>query len=180
MEQPMEPSLQGMKQGQPPQAGPVPEPQEQPPGDGGDPDIEEFKRGAAAIGEALYNNKNVSDSILQGIDPNDKAGSTARQTITLVTQIDNKLNLELSAIFSVAAWAFGEMVELSSAMHKIEYSEKEQQDGVMAVFEGLIQSYEIDPQEFANFTGGASDSDQQQAMSMYEGAMSGKEAAANG
>jgi len=178
----MEQSLQGMKQngGMPQEAEMSPEqmtgeqmtPEPGQQGGDSDPDIEEFKRGAAAIGMALYENKGVSDKILQGVSPEDKAGSTAMQTITLVTQIDNKLNLQLTAVFSVAAFAFGEIVELASAMHNMEYSEKEQQDGIMAVFEGLIQSYEIDPQEFANYTGESSDSDQQEAMSMYEGAMS--------
>ena len=183
MEEPMEQAPQGAPQqaappqpgaGQamPPPGGPQPGgPPGAPPEGGQDPDVAEVERGMKAIAEMLYKNEASSDAFLKSVKPNDKAGSTSKAAILLITEIDKKINLSERVLGVLSGIAAGEVMELAEAGHGITYSEKEQQQIVMTTFEGILQAYGVDPQHAANVAGQADEAQQKEAMSMYEGAL---------
>lgn len=112
----------------------------------------EFQRGVEALSRALYDDDKVSDSILAMFVKDDPVGSTAKAVISLVTELDKKLDLDETVISSIGVLAADRYMDLIKESGAYEYPEIQAQQVVMTVHEGLMAAY-----------GGASDEEIQQA-----------------
>lgn len=162
---------QGQPQGQPvPQEAVPPEQQGKPSGDEST-DMAEIERGLQAITKALYTDEAASNAFAQALNPQDPVGSVTKASIQLVTQIDNQLNLSERSIAPLAVIGCGELMELGEAAHGMQMDESQQQQAVMATWEGVLAAYGVNQEDSANFAGSTSEQEQTDAVSMYEGAM---------
>lgn len=135
--------------------------------------IAEAQRGLDGIKTALYKDRNVSDQFLSMIKPDKKEDSVTRAAILLVTELDKKMDLDETVLAPMTAMAAGELMELSEAGHGIVFSEDEQRRVVMAAFEGILQAYQVDPQEAANFVAAVGPEAEQQGVENYKAALNG-------
>jgi len=184
----MDPTMQQMQQ-MPPQGGqaglaePAPDHAAVPPdamGENGRPmkppadesqDIPEVERGLQAITEALYKNDETANAFVQALKPEDPVGSLVKTSIQLITEIDNQLNLSERSIAPLAVIACGELMEIGEAAKGIVLEEKQQQQVVMATWEGILSAYGVAGEDAVNFAGQTSEQEQSDAVAMYEGAM---------
>ncbi len=171
----MDQSMQQMAaQGQPPQGAPQQQAPEQAPGKSeGDEsqDIPEIERGLQAITQVLYKNAETADAFTNMINPRDPVGSLVQAAMQLITQFDNQLNLPERVMAALAVIGAGELIEIAEAAHGITLDEKQQQQVVMATWEGLLGAYGVDGEDAVNFAGSTSEQEQSEAVSTYQGAM---------
>lgn len=89
--------------------------------------------------EALYDNENASDSFVSSVDPSDKIDGVVRSVISLISHIDEKVNLEDGAIFAVTEETTQRLIELAEVANGVQFSEKEYQKALMGAWEGVMQ-----------------------------------------
>lgn len=163
--------MDGMQQPGKAAGQPEQQPQQQPQGQ--DADVEMTMRGTAAIKKALFADEKASEQFVKAIRPDDAEGSITQTAITLVTQIDQKLNLPERVLAPLIVVAVGELMDLAEAAHGITFDDQQKKRVVMAAWEGLLLSYDADPRAAAQVAASADEQTQQQAVQEYKQAMDG-------
>jgi hypothetical protein len=133
--------------------------------------LAEVQRGLDGIKTALYQDKNVSDQFLAMIKPEKKEDSLVRAAILLVTELDKRLDLDESVLAPMAVMASGELIELVEAANGITFDEAAQKRVVMSAFEGVLQAYQVDGQEAADFVAEVGPEAEQQGIEDYSAAL---------
>lgn len=173
----MEPSMQQMAQGGPPpeeQAmqpeGGQPAPSNKPEGDESS-DIAEMEKGVKAVSTVLFKEQGPADAFVKMLKPDDPVGSCVRASISLVTEIDNQLNLSERVMAPLAVFGAGELMEIGEAAHGMTFDEKTQKQIVTATWEGIMAAYGVAGEDAANFAGSTSEEEQNAAVQDYQGVM---------
>lgn len=135
------------------------------PGAGGD-DTEASPEEQASYGKAmqaaqrvLYENDKTSDAISGMIQPDDKINSTVQASLMTISEIDKKMDLDEGVIAQVSMDVTDMIIDLGEEGRGIPYSEEESKAVWGSVWEGVMNLYGVDEEEYASYTEGMSDQD---------------------
>lgn len=133
---------------------------------------QEFRRGLDAIKTALYKDEATSRAFEDMIKPDKAVDSLSRATISLVTEIDKKIDIDEEILAPLTAAAALELIELAQAKG-VNLDETQQKQVVSTAFEGIVMAYEVDPQSAADFIGEVGPEAEQQGIKDYQAALKG-------
>lgn len=121
---------------------------------------EEQKSYEEAMGVAqqvLYENDDTSAAIAQMIQPNSKIESTVRATLLALSKIDKKVDLDEGAVAQFSMDLTDMIVDLAEEGKGMAFSEGEAQAVWGSVWEGVMEMYGVDEEEYSSFTDSMSD-----------------------
>ena len=118
----------------------------------------------------LYQNKKASDALVKMISPEDLVQTTSKTVIQLIAQMDEKVNLDESVVYTVTEEAVDRLSELVETSQGVTYSEKDIQKIMMTSWEAIMGIFGGD-QEMApvyqDMVAGADDNMIKQAQQKY-------------
>jgi hypothetical protein len=129
----------------------------------------EYEQALAAMHIVMYGNEKSSDKIVDMLQAEDKIGSTAKAGMMVISQLDAKLDLNEDIIAELTGDVANNMVELAEQGKGFQYSEKELQAVLGSTWEGVMQIYGVDENQYAGFTEGMSDEQMTGYQSEYQG-----------
>ena len=97
---------------------------------------QEYERALDELSEVLYKNEQASDALLGMIQKGDKVETTIKAVVTLITQMDEKIDIHESVFAELTKEAADRLIDLSEAQG-MEFSEKEGM--VEAIAQGVCQ-----------------------------------------
>lgn len=101
----------------------------------------EYEKAMSALAQVLYSNEQMSNSIVDQIDPDDKVGSTAKVSMLLVQQLDKKVDFDEIVVAEVTQETVTRIIELAETRHGIEYGDDEMQVILSATWEGVSEMF---------------------------------------
>jgi len=119
----------------------------------------EYERAMNALGKVLYENEKTSDAIVKQLDPGEKVGGVAKASMLVLTQIDEKLDIDEVVIPQLAQDIVDRVIDLYENVNGDEFSEQEATAAMGATWEGLMEAYGIDEADYAELTAGMTDKD---------------------
>jgi len=129
----------------------------------------EYERAVSALGKVLYENEKTSDAIARQLDPGEKVGGVAKASMLVLTQIDNKLDLDEVVIPEFAQEVVDRVIDLYENIHGDEFNEQETTAAMGATWEGLMEAYGIDEADYAELTAGMTEQDIKGYKEQYRG-----------
>ena len=143
-----------------------------PTGEVGPEEQEEFERAMAELSDTLYTNEKTSKALVEMIDPEDKVGSTVKAVLSLVTSMDDKINMDEGIIYNITMEAADRLIDLAESAGK-EFNEKETEQVALAAWEGMMTAYDDEAegnlQEDHDYLAeGMSDVEKKQAETRYQ------------
>ena len=130
---------------------------------------EEYEKALAAMHIVLYKNEKSSDQILNMLTPEDKIGSLAKAGMMVISQLDAKLDLDENIIAELTGDVVDNLVELGEQGKGFTFSEQELQAALGSTWEGVMQIYGVDENQYASFTEGMSDEQMSGYQKEYQG-----------
>ncbi len=109
----------------------------------------EYDRAMDALGQVLYSNEKISNSIVDQIDPEDPVGSTAKVSMLLIQQLDQKVDLDEVVVADITQETVSRIMELAEARHGIEYDDRDAQAILGATWEGVSEMFGVDEADHA-------------------------------
>ena len=140
-----------------------------PTGEVGPEEQEEFERAMAELSDTLYTNEKTSTALVNMISPEDKVGSTVKAVMSLVTSMDDKLNIDEGIIYQITMETADRLMDLAESAGT-EFSEKETEQIAMASWEGMMTAYGDEPtvqEDYDYLSEGMSDVEKKQAETKY-------------
>ena len=157
-------------QAQAPMAPGAEEPNVGPTGEVSPQEQEEFERVMAELSDTLYSNEKTSEALVGMIDTEDKVGSTVKAVLSLVTSMDDKINMDEGVIYQVTMEAADRLIDLAESAGK-EFNEKEIEQIALASWEGMMTAYGDEPtmqEDYDFLSEGMSDVEKKQAETKYQ------------
>jgi len=150
----------------------VPGPEVGPTGEVGPQEQEEYERAMTELGDVLYSNEKTSKALVEMINPEDKVGSTVKAVLSLVTSMDDKINMDEGIIYNITMEAADRLIDLAESAGK-EFNEKETEQVALAAWEGMMTAYDDEAegnlQEDHDYLAeGMSDVEKKQAETKYQ------------
>lgn len=133
-------------------------------------DQEEYERALSELGDVLYNNEQASDALLAMIQPENKVDTTVKTVISLITQIDRKIDLEESTIWAITMQAVDRLIDMAEAKD-VTFSERETEQVAMAAWEGIMGMFGGDEsmeESYSFLSQNMSDVEIKQGQAKYE------------
>ncbi len=127
-----------------------------------------YEKAMRAVQTVLYDNDQTSDSIARMLQPEQKIDSTVQATLLTISEIDKKIDMDEGVIAQVAMDTTDMIIDLGEQGKGIQYSEQEAQAVWGSVWEGTMEMYGIDEEEYADFTEGMSDKEVSAQESQYK------------
>lgn len=118
---------------------------------------QEYERAMSAVQTTLYENDETADSIERMLQPEQKVDSTVQAALITLSEVDKQLNLDEGVIAQVAMDITDMIIDLGQEGKGIQYSDQEAQAVWGAVWEGVMEMYGVDEEEFESFTKDMSD-----------------------
>ncbi len=113
-----------------------------------------YEEAMKAVAQVLYSNEKLSNSIVDQINPENMVDSTAKVSMLLIKQLDEKVDLDEIVIAEVTQEVVSRIIELAEARHQIDYGEDEMQVILSATFEGVGEMFGgMDEQSMQQLTG---------------------------
>ena len=119
----------------------------------------EYERAVKALGTVLYENEQTSDAVAKQLDPGEKVGGVAKASMLVLTQIDQKLDLDEVVIPQFAQEVVDRVIDLYENIHGEEFAEQETAAAMGATWEGLMEAYGVDESDYAELTAGMGEKD---------------------
>lgn len=141
--------------------------------DATDEENREYEKAVAALDEMLYEVDNTAKGIAKMIDPNNKIETTTKANLTVLNQLDESLDLDEVVVPQITSDIVDKVSELAEARYGIEYTERDLQATLGATWEGALQMFGIEPQDFSNFMQGFDKGQVDQLRGAYEGFLGG-------
>lgn len=116
-----------------------------------------YEQAMEAAKIALYENDQTADSISRMLQPEQKIDSTVQASLLTLSEIDKQINLDEGVVAQVAMDITDMVIDLGEEGKGIQYSEQEAQAVWGSVWEGVMEMYGVDEEEYADFTEGMSD-----------------------
>jgi len=129
-----------------------------------------YEKGIDELGNVLYNNEQASDALLKVIQPENKVETTTKTVVTLISQIDDKLDLVEGTIHSLTMEAADRLIDLAEAKG-IKFSERETEQVAMAAWEGVMGTFGGDESmegDYKYLSAGLSDTELEQGKAKYQ------------
>lgn len=120
---------------------------------------ESYDQALRAADVVLYENDKTAESVENMLTAEDKIGSTVQASLMVLTQIDQKIDMPEEIIAQVAMDITDMVVDLAEEGKGIQFSEQEAQAVWGSVWEGVMETYGVDEEEYAAFTADMSDED---------------------
>jgi lipopolysaccharide biosynthesis regulator YciM len=133
----------------------------------------EYERAMQALAQVLYNNPEVANAIVDQIDPNDKVSSTAKVSMLLIKQIDEKIQLDVNVVAEVTKETVGRIEELAEARHGIEYGGREHQVILGSTWEGIQKMFGMEKEEAEALMAGVGGEGLADLKQQYDGFLNG-------
>lgn len=116
-------------------------------------DEAELKRALGAFATAVYKNDATFNSIVQklknpDIPPINKLSDT---TISLVTQIDKKINIDEGVVLPFTATVYDKIYEIAQTAKAFTLPDDLMKKGLMVTLQLTIQAYGVSPEEYNDF-----------------------------
>lgn len=116
-------------------------------------DEAELKRALGAFAAAVYKDDNTFNSIVQklknpDIPPINKLSDT---TISLVTQIDKKINIDEGVVLPFTATVYDKIYEIAQTAKAFTLPDDLMKKGLMVTLQLTIQAYGVSPEEYNDF-----------------------------
>ena len=151
---------------------PVDEAQVAPTGEVGPEEQEEYDRAMTELGDVLYSNEKTSRALVEMINPEDKVGTTVKAVLSLMTSMDDKINMDEGVIYNVTMEAADRLIDLAEAAGK-EFNEKEIEQIAVASWEGMMTAYDDEAEgslqeDYDYLAEGMSDVEKKQAETKYQ------------
>lgn len=118
---------------------------------------QEYERAMSAVQTTLYENDETADSIERMLQPEQKVDSTVQAALITLSEVDKQLNLDEGVIAQVAMDITDMIIDLGQEGKGIQYSDQEAQAIWGSVWEGVMEMYGVDEEEYESFTKGMSD-----------------------
>ena len=149
------------------------------PGAGGDDqeatteEQEAYDQAMAAAETVLYENDQTADALSDMLRPEQKIDGAVQASLMAITQIDEKIDMPEEIIAQVSMDITDMIIDMAEEGRGMQFSEQETQAVWGSVWEGVLETYGVDEDEYNSFTGDMSDEDiaaQEQAHKGFLGA----------
>lgn len=112
----------------------------------------EYEQAMKAVQVVLYDNDRTSEAIADMLQPEDKIGSVVQATLLTLNQIDSQLDMDEAVIPQVMSELADRIMDMGEQAKGMEFSEQEAQAVLGSVWEGVMEMYGVDEEEYNNFT----------------------------
>ena len=131
---------------------------------------EEFERAMEELSNTLYTDDATSESLVSMIQPDNKVDTTTKAIITLITSMDDKINIDETVFYRLTQETADRVIDLAEAAGT-EFSEREIEQIAVASWEGIMAAYgeeETLQEDYDLLSQGVSETDMEQAKVKYE------------
>jgi hypothetical protein len=118
-----------------------------------------YDQAMKAAETVLYVNDQTADAIGNMINSERKIESVAKASLMAVTKIDQKIDMPEEIIAQVSMDITDMIIDLAEEGKGMQFSEKETQAVWGTVWEGVMDAYGVDEDEYNSFTADMSDED---------------------
>jgi len=125
------------------------------------------------VHRVLYEDEDRSAAVVQMLDPQDKIGSVTKTALTLIQQIDEKIDMDEAIVAEITTDLTDRLIELGERVHGMEFSEKETQAVAGATWEGVMEVFGMDAQSVKSMTAGMDPSEIDAIEKQYKGYVEG-------
>jgi hypothetical protein len=133
----------------------------------------EYERALAALEHILYENDEISNSIMEQIDPNDKITTTTKASILTVNQLDDQIDLDEIVIPQITQDVVDRISELAENRYGMEYEERELQATLGATWEGVMELFGVDESDYQQLAGSFDEGQLSSLEKQHEGFLNG-------
>jgi len=129
-----------------------------------------YEESLELLSDALYKNEQASDALIKMINPESKVETAAKAVIMLVSNIDEKANVDESVFYTLTMEAADRLMELAETQG-MEFSEREVKQIAMASWEGIMGVFGGDESmegDYNYLSKDMSDTDIKQGQADYE------------
>jgi hypothetical protein len=120
---------------------------------------EAYDQAMTAAETVLYENDQTSEALSDLLRPEQKVDGAVQASLMAITQIDQKIDMPEEIIAQVSMDITDMIIDLAEEGRGMQFSEKEAQAVWGSVWEGVMETYGVDEDEYNSFTGGMSDED---------------------
>ena len=131
---------------------------------------QEFERALTELSEVLYKNEQASDALLGMIQKDNKVETTIKAVVTLITQMDEKIDIAEAVFGELTKEAVDRLVDLSEAQG-MTFTEKEIEQIAMGAWEGVMGVFgdeESVEEDYSYLSKGMSDVEIKQGQTKYQ------------
>lgn len=133
----------------------------------------EYERAVGALGKVLYEDDETADAVVDQLREEDPVGSITKASILLVRQLDDRLDLDENVIAQFTLEVLDRVVELYETKTGQDLPPEEVEKVTAATWEGIMQVYDIDEEDYRQFTDGLSEDDVKAMEQSYQQKMGG-------
>ena len=130
---------------------------------------EEYDRASEIVQRALYEDGQIADGFENMLSPNEKVGSVAKAVIFGVSTLDSEYDFDEVIIPALTEEMTDRVIEIYEKKFQDEFSEPETQSAFGAAWEGVMQLYGTDADQYAELTQGMTEDDYDAMESEYHG-----------
>lgn len=137
-------------------------------------DIQEMNRANAALAEILYKNDASVNSIVNKLGNQDIPiiNRVADTTMTLVTQIDKKIDIDEGVLLPFIGNTYEKVVELGQTAQVLQMDDKTKEQGLMVTLEMAMKAYGVSEEEFNEYAESLGMDKAKQLVDHYQQVMS--------
>lgn len=114
----------------------------------------EYERAVGALGKVMYEDDNTAGAVVDQLREEDPVGSMVKAAILLVRQIDDRLDLDENVIAQFTMEVADRVIDLYENKFGTELEEADVEKVAAATWEGVLQVYDIDEEDYRQFTQG--------------------------
>lgn len=137
----------------------------------------EYDRGMAAVMAMIHKDPKGQKGIIDSLDPQNPVGSVANASVTVITTLDEKIDLLEDVIMPLLEETVPLVAEIGIKSKKIQISPKQIEQALATGTEMLMDHYGVDEESYQEVASGV---DPQQASATYDQTLNGGEEVQNG
>lgn len=114
----------------------------------------EYERAFKALNTVVYGDDGTSEAIAGQLQPDDKIGSVVKASLLIIKSLDEKINLDESIVAQISQDTVGMLVDIMDRVKKAPFSDQEYQQAMGSTWEGVMELFGVEGQEFDEFAKG--------------------------
>lgn len=120
----------------------------------------EYERAMEALSLILYENEQTSAAIVKQLNPQEKVGSVAKASMLTIQQLDMKFDFDDVVIAQLTEETVDRIIDLyENTQQDEEFTPQEAQGALGATWEGVMEMYGMDEDDYAQLTAGMTEDD---------------------
>lgn len=128
-----------------------------------------YEQAMSALQQVVYENDTTADAIAEMVQESNKIDSTVQAVLVTLSELDKKLDMDEGIIAQIAMELTDMVMDVATEGKGIQYTEQEAQAVWGSVWEGVMEMYGVDEEEYTSFTEGMSDDDIAGQEQTYKG-----------